>query len=89
MSEATLIQLTSELLWLVILLSLPVVLVASIVGVLVSLLQALTQVQDQTVPFLIKLMAVCVTLFLSYHWMGGSLLNYANRSFALISRMNP
>jgi len=57
--------------------------------VLVSLLQALTQVQDQTVPFLIKLMAVCVTLFLSYHWMGGSLLNYANRSFALISRMNP
>jgi len=87
MSETIIVHLTSELLWMVLLLSLPVVVVASIVGVLVSLVQALTQIQDQTLQFLIKLVAVCVTLIVSYHWMGGSLLNYANMAFDQISHM--
>ncbi|QDQ24866.1 EscS/YscS/HrcS family type III secretion system export apparatus protein [Chitinimonas arctica] len=87
MSEALIIHLTAELLWLVLILSLPIVLVASIVGVLVSLVQALTQIQDQTVQFLIKLVAVAITLVLTYHWMGSSLINYTGRSFDQISKM--
>ncbi|WP_108651898.1 type III secretion system export apparatus subunit SctS [Dongshaea marina] len=87
MSQAIIINLTSELLWLILLLSLPVVIVASVVGVLISLIQALTQVQDQTVQFLIKLVAVSITLVVSYHWMGGTLLNYANMAFDQISHM--
>ncbi|MGE8357558.1 MAG: flagellar biosynthetic protein FliQ, partial [Microvirgula sp.] len=58
MSEAVIVQLTVQMLWVVLLLSLPVVVVASVVGVLVCLLQALTQIQDQTIQFLIKLLAV-------------------------------
>lgn len=87
MGQAQIVQLASELLWLVLMLSLPVVLVASVVGVLVSLVQALTQVQDQTVAFLIKLVAACITLALTYHWMGEALLRYTERSFDLIVRM--
>ncbi|AXE30558.1 EscS/YscS/HrcS family type III secretion system export apparatus protein [Chromobacterium phragmitis] len=87
MGQAQVMQLASELLWLVLLLSLPVVLVASAVGLLVSLLQALTQIQDQTVAFLVKLVAACVTLALTHHWMGQALLRYAERSFSLISKM--
>ncbi|WP_199153197.1 type III secretion system export apparatus subunit SctS [Chromobacterium sp. ASV23] len=87
MGQAEIVQLASELLWLVLMLSLPVVLVASVVGVLVGLVQALTQIQDQTVSFVIKLVAACVTLALTYHWMGEALLTYAIRSFDLISRM--
>ncbi|MBT2869667.1 type III secretion system export apparatus subunit SctS [Chromobacterium violaceum] len=87
MGQAQVMQLASELLWLVLLLSLPVVLVASVVGLLVSLLQALTQIQDQTVAFLVKLVAACITLALTHHWMGQALLRYAERSFSLISRM--
>lgn len=87
MDEAKIVQLASELLWLVFMLSLPVVVVASVVGVLVSLVQALTQVQDQTVAFLIKMIAACVTLAVSYHWMGVALLRYAESSFDLISGM--
>lgn len=71
----------------VLLLSLPVVVVASVVGVIVSLVQALTQIQDQTLQFLIKLVAVCVTLVVSYHWMGESLINYGNMAFDQISHM--
>ncbi|MEX3956732.1 EscS/YscS/HrcS family type III secretion system export apparatus protein [Trinickia symbiotica] len=89
MSEAVVTQLAAQMMWLVLLLSLPVVVVASVVGVLVSLVQALTQVQDQTVQFLIKLLAVAATLAGTYHWMGDVLLNYANQSFDQIARMKP
>jgi type III secretion protein S len=87
MSTEIIVQLTSALLWLVLVLSLPVVAVAAVVGIVVSLLQALTQVQDQTVPFLIKLLAVCMTLVLTYHWMGDTILNYTNSTFDQITRM--
>ncbi|MGF6812918.1 type III secretion HrpO family protein [Paraburkholderia sp. Clong3] len=87
MSNVVITQLTSNLLWLVLLLSLPVVAVASIVGGGVSLIQVLTQVQDQTIQFLIKLVAVCITLVLTYHWMGSALLSYTIAIFDQISMM--
>jgi len=87
MSNEIIAQLASNLLWLVLILSLPVVVVASVVGVLVSLVQALTQVQDQTIQFLLKLVAVCVTLVMTYHWMGATLIGYTNMVFEQISVM--
>ena len=53
----------SQTLTLVLYLSMPTIIVASLVGLVVSLLQALTQVQEQTLPFAIKLLAVSVTLW--------------------------
>ncbi|WP_038400590.1 EscS/YscS/HrcS family type III secretion system export apparatus protein [Yersinia pseudotuberculosis] len=79
----------TELLWLVLLLSLPVVVVASTVGLVISLVQALTQIQDQTLQFLIKLLAVSATLLMTYHWMGATLLNYTQQSFLQITSMRP
>ncbi|MFM0515325.1 type III secretion system export apparatus subunit SctS [Paraburkholderia sp. RL17-373-BIF-A] len=87
MGKVQIVQLTSELLWLVLILSLPTVLVASVVGILISLVQALTQVQDQTVPFLVKLVATCLTLAMSYRWTGDALFIYTERCFDLIAQM--
>jgi type III secretion protein S len=87
MSNDVIVQLASNLLWLVLMLSLPVVVVASVVGVAVSLVQALTQVQDQTIQFLIKLVAVCITLVASYHWMGATMMQYTIAAFDQISVM--
>lgn len=88
MNTNIIIHLTSQLLWLILMLSLPTVLVASLVGLLVSLLQSLTQLQDQTIQFLAKLIAVSITIFTTYHWMGYNLLNYAELSFNQISKMS-
>ena len=55
----------------------PAIAVAAIVGTLFSLLQALTQIQEQTLSFAIKLIAVALTLYLTAGWMGGQLFNYA------------
>ncbi|ECZ3277041.1 SPI-2 type III secretion system apparatus protein SsaS, partial [Salmonella enterica] len=51
MNDSELTQFITQLLWIVLFTSMPVVLVASVVGVIVSLVQALTQIQDQTLQF--------------------------------------
>ncbi len=60
-------------------LSLPPIVVASVIGVLFSLFQALTQIQEQTLSFGIKLIAVMVTLVLTARWVGGELYNFTVR----------
>ncbi|MDN0124348.1 EscS/YscS/HrcS family type III secretion system export apparatus protein [Yersinia aleksiciae] len=87
MSNAIIVHLATQLLWIVLLLSMPVVVVASVVGLVVSLLQALTQIQDQTLQFLIKLLAVSATLLMTYHWTGATLLNYTQQTFLQITSM--
>ena len=48
--------------------SAPTLLVAMIVGILVGLMQSVIQVQDQTIGYVLKLAAVCVTLMISAPW---------------------
>ena len=63
---------------LVVVLSAPPLIVAVIVGVLTSLLQAVMQLQDQTLPFAIKLVAVGIALALTGRWIGVELMQLAN-----------
>nr|CAE53655.1 putative HrcS [Pseudomonas fluorescens bv. I] len=71
---------------LVVVLSAPPLIVAVVVGVLVSLVQALMQIQDQTLPFGIKLVAVGVTLILTGRWIGVELIQLINLTFEMIGR---
>ncbi|HSY29832.1 MAG TPA: type III secretion system export apparatus subunit SctS [Burkholderiaceae bacterium] len=70
-----------QALLLVLWLSLPPILVASVVGTLFSLLQALTQIQEQTLSFAVKLIAVGLTIFLTARWIGGEIYNYTESLF--------
>ncbi len=70
------IECTIKSMMLVLLLSMPPVLVAAFTGVLVSLLQALTQIQEQTLSFAIKLIAVTITLLFVARWLGAELYKY-------------
>ncbi|KAF3999336.1 EscS/YscS/HrcS family type III secretion system export apparatus protein [Glaciimonas immobilis] len=63
-------------LYLVLILVLWPVAVATIVGLLVGLFQTVTQLQEQTLPFGIKLLAVSLCLFLLSGWYGEVLLNF-------------
>ncbi len=71
-----LIDYMTKAMFLTLWLSLPPLVVASVVGTLFSLFQALTQVQEQTLSFAIKLIAVMATLALTAGWMGGEIFNY-------------
>lgn len=71
---------------LVVVLTAPPLIVAVIVGVLTSLIQALMQIQDQTLPFGIKLVAVGITLVVTGRWIGVELIQLINLAFDMIGR---
>ncbi|MES2870938.1 MAG: type III secretion system export apparatus subunit SctS [Pseudomonadota bacterium] len=71
---------------LVVVLSAPPLIVAVVVGVLTSLIQALMQIQDQTLPFGIKLVAVGITLALTGRWIGVELMQLTHLTFDMAAR---
>lgn len=71
---------------LVVMLSAPPLIVAVIVGVIVSLLQAVLQLQDQTLPFAIKLVAVGITLAMTGRWVGVQLIQLTTLAFNMIAQ---
>lgn len=79
--DAQAIQFTKEALWLVLVLSAPPIIAATAVGLFVAILQAVTQIQEQTVQYLFKFVAVVLTLFLTASLLGGSLFHFSNRLF--------
>ena len=84
-SAFNIVSLTREALLLVLLLSLPPIIVASVVGTVVSLFQALTQIQEQTLAFAIKLIAVILTIFATGSWLGEEIFQYSVFVFDRIS----
>lgn len=84
MEPASLVTYVKQALLLVLWLSLPGVLAASIVGLAVAFLQAVTQVQDQTIAFGIKLVAATIAIALTGSWLGAELLNFADQMFAAV-----
>lgn len=66
---------------LVMLLSMPPIVVASVVGILISLLQALTQIQEQTLSFAIKLIAVAATIAAMAGLLGSQILLFTMKLF--------
>ncbi len=84
MNHAEIVHYAGQMLWLVLILSLPTVVMAAAVGTLVSLVQALTQIQEQTLSFACKLVAVVVTLFATSGWLGHELYTFADMTLRKI-----
>lgn len=84
MGTGDIISLADDALILVLVLSLPPIIVATTVGIIVSLLQSLTQIQEQTLSFAIKLVCVAVVLIGIAPWLGGELTHYAIRVLGAI-----
>jgi len=57
----------------------PVLLVSLVVGFVISLLQAVTQIQDFTLTFVPKILAVFLCLFLFLPWMASILVSFTSR----------
>ena len=82
MSHAQILDYAQMCLIIVLKLSLIPIVVATVIGIIVSLLQALTQVQEQTLGFAVKLIAISLTLLACASWMGSSLLLYTQDIFS-------
>ena len=82
MHESSILDFMLQALMLVLTLSLPPIIVATVTGLLVSFVQAVTQLQEQTLSFAVKLISVIVTIALVGSFLGGTLLIYAKGLFA-------
>lgn len=87
MNETEIIAHASRALLLILVLSMPPIVVAALVGIFVALIQALTQIQEQTISFAVKLVAITVVIFMTMGFMGAELIGYAAQAFHLIARI--
>ena len=65
----------------------PVLIMSLAVGLLVSLFQSVTQIQEVTLTFVPKLIGVGLVLMLSGHWMLGELIGFTNHLFDMVPRL--
>ena len=72
---------------LILYLTMPVLLAAFAVGLIISIIQAATQIQEMTLAFIPKIIAVIVTLFFLGGWMMEKLLSFTRHLFDLIPQV--
>jgi len=82
MSSDFALVLTNEMLWTAILISAPVLGISLLVGLLISILQVVTQVQEMSLTFVPKLITVALVIILLGPWMLNTLLAYASSLIA-------
>ena len=81
MTDATVLHLAQQTFIIAAKLASPILLTALVVGVVISLFQAITQVQEMTLTFVPKIIAVGLTLLLTGPWILHSLTDFTQRLF--------
>ena len=84
--SAEIYQLTYQALLLILLLSGPPILISTILGLMVAIFQAATQIQEQTLSFMVKLLAVILTLFVMGGWLAAQIMQFTNNIFINFSK---
>lgn len=87
MNNAQVVDHLQRALYLIMALSMPSIVVAAIVGFLFAVIQALTQIQEQTLSYAVKLVALAAVLGFSAHWIGSELYVYTVALFDEIAHM--
>lgn len=75
------VVISKQALYLALILTGPPVLVAMLVGLIVSLVQATTQIQEQTLTFVPKLVAITITIAFTGPWIMGQLIQFTAQLF--------
>ena len=73
-----------EALEMILMLSMPMLVVALVVGVAISLFQAVTQIQEMTLTFVPKIIAVFIAMVIAAPWMVETLVSYTRRLYESI-----
>jgi len=87
MTADSVVDLTRNAMFLVMMLAAPVVVTAAVIGLAVGFLQAITSIQDQTITVALKLITIGALLVLLGGWFGQSIQSFALRVFEQISRL--
>ena len=86
MSETVFIDLLQKTLMVVLELSMPILMISLIVGLVISLLQAVTQIQEATLTFVPKIIVGLVTIVILGPWMLKVFITFVNELFYNINK---
>ena len=87
MDEALLTAIAAQTLTVTLKLALPTLAVSLGIGLVVSLLQAVTQIQEQTLTFIPKVVAMAVVIVIAGPWMLGEIVTYTQNLYQSIPSM--
>jgi flagellar biosynthesis protein FliQ len=87
MNQDTVVSLATQAMSLALKISLPLLGVGLIVGVLISIIQAVTSIQEQTLAFIPKVLAMAIVLVIGGPWMLNQLLSYTSDLWTSIPNM--
>ncbi len=87
MHQSTVLHLATQAMTVLLTLAGPILGVSLAVGLLVSLFQATTQIQEYTLSFVPKLAAVGLVILVAGHWMLSDIVNYTTALFASVPRL--
>lgn len=87
MNEQVVIHLGQDAIKITAMLAAPMLISALVVGLLVSIFQALTQINESTLTFIPKMIVVAVIFFVAGPWMMDMMSNYTINLFESISTM--
>jgi len=79
MNGAEILDVARDAIWTIVLVSSPLMLVGLVVGVAISLVQALTQIQEMTLAFVPKILAIFITLMVVLPFMADALHSHMMR----------
>lgn len=78
MSEQQIIDISRKALYLIIQCSAPILIISLVVGLVISIFQTMTSIQEQTLTFVPKIIAVFIGVMLFGSWMLNSITSYMN-----------
>lgn len=84
MTGAEVLDIARDGIWVLLAISAPMMIVGLLVGVVIALFQALTQIQEMTLVFVPKIIAIFVTMLLTLPFMGATLQGFMNRVVDMI-----
>lgn len=84
MNAQLVVELARSSIYTTLLVSSPMLILALVVGVVISILQAITQIQEMTLTFIPKIIAVAVALIVFLPWMIATVVGFTNQIFGMI-----
>jgi flagellar biosynthesis protein FliQ len=81
---AEVLDIGRDAIWTLVIISAPMMLAGLVVGVIVALFQALTQIQEQTLVFVPKILAIFITMLLTLPFLGSTMNAFMTRIAGLI-----
>lgn len=87
MNQSTLIDIFQQMAWVMVLVSSPILITSMLIGVIISIFQAVTQIQEQTLTFVPKIMVGLFVFVFTSPWLVETMVHYTQQMMQLMMKL--